>query len=388
MKPDIVILDDISIIKKNARKWVVSNNTPFNVNSVLLQVTTKKGQKKIIRFNLDSVLRPFAKAVIKTRKIKFGSDPMVIKQNKIFTPRLSVGPTIEIDEVDCIPPAGQVAKKKCIRPLTADYREVAEILTANAHNAANSKQYTSSIRSYFENGCPTLNNSDNCKTEWVDGLDAGLYNMIRFGYEGHLLKVKSIYAGKGNFQGLGGGKKPSMMDETSGTKGFASVREKLYKNSVDGISNGLYKVLLHEYGHAFGYSHKTGMSYGFPMTPFINVITDHNADHQSRPDLQIPDVIVVSETATNSYGNTEAKLSFFDTSGQSQKKEIELDFVSICNQSFDYQLILDTQIGGVTGVDLTFQEDLSCPLHIRVSYSDGKNIATYKLLGHEEMFYD
>lgn len=148
-------------------------------------------------------------------------------------------------------------------------------------------------------------------------------SLFRVTLPNHKTKISMVLnSGAG---GYGTGKKVPMIDErvTTGKLGISSIYSSL-SSEFRGVykAGSLYNVLHHELMHAYGYSHKSGMTYGFSDVVREAMTALYIFD--STPVLDLPKYVFTSQVLP---GN-KVLVTTYNTQSNLNSDELSIEFLS------------------------------------------------------------
>ena len=176
-------------------------------------------------------------------------------------------------------------------------------------------------------------------------------------------------------EGVGGGSSVKLNQYLTNTGGWASTWHSIL-NTDNAYSKRFYRTWFHEIAHAHGFSHASGMTYGF-------------ADYFAT-DI-VPSMTTEEERKTiTPYNQPEVLLDYhMEATAEDQPKKISIDFLgSQSSQSeVDFQVITacewEKEVNNIEGeITLTYSTIPDCPVFLRASETGSNEFATIKIPRH------
>lgn len=350
-KPDVISFSDIKLTL-SSEAWIIENRTPRPIN----KFTGRYNGNKIGVFELPETLPAYSKArlAFPTHSI---SNVELDNQLSMFSPNIR----LKGGSIDC-----SLTSETCYNFANDNERRIYETALSNMHDSFNRKSFTLALQDFYAQ-CKGFSECD----AWQDTqLNQGMRNWIGMGMYGHSLEMKvmrNYYRG----EGMGGGWGGNTRFVKSEASGWASYWQS-YLNPDDpsyrNLSSNTYDTIFHEVAHAYGFSHDSGMTYGFAeqwayhYSP--NTLTQFELENISAPKL--PDIYVDKKLSPN--GNLE--LTFYHTN--KQVNEFSLRLVS--TEAFSYTSEINAE---KSQLSLRFDQLPNGPIYFSAVNSDNDYMATF-----------
>ena len=230
--------------------WEITNNTPIPTSFFPVKVDTLDGLKLI---SSNEEVPAFSSAIVSINGLEADKLDFVYQSN-IFLPRVTLGP---YDSEACQSP--QDKQNTCYSFPDSEQKITIQNMIALTHSLSNSKQYSELLTEYMENRCTSK--PSKCGNYADAQLPYGIRNLLALGGQDHNLALK-VMRNKYRSEGVGGGRGVKLNQFLTNTGGWASTWHSILTPS-QAYSTRFYRTWLHEIGHAHGFNHSSGMTYGF-----------------------------------------------------------------------------------------------------------------------------
>jgi len=342
-----VRMDDITFISKGNNVWEVINKTPLSVKEIPIAVIGEKGSIEIAVLNLNDDIPLFTSARITIKTVSSSSKLSYYNQMRLMTPTWRM----QIEAFGATPDeCDNKVGKKCFSFLkTREERDRVETVVSNMYKAANTMWYQKEIQAYYTD------------------KSTALKNMLQYGMNGHLIRLKG-QRGKPNLGGgVGGGSTPSILKPRSDKEGWASQASGNL-NNLKGWDyfTKFYQVWIHEIAHGFGFSHKSQMAGKFGKIFAKALIDNVGEGRRERGTHGVPAVLQSFEMI-----NEDTLRVFFFHAQESNNVSVKL----ITTSAWNYTIKKNN--GGF--VDIKFRQIPSSPVWIRAGTTDDEYMSTLLL---------
>lgn len=195
------------------------------------------------------------------------------------------------------------------------------------------------------------------------------YNFLRMGIEGHAMNVMNAYAPTPTAtQGFASGSAPDIHQPRASTGGYIALK-------TPHTGSGFFETAFHELAHAYGYSHESGMTYGFANhLDSVCSTNDSCGLRQIHGDnsmaVTMPAIMMEHETVADN----RIRIRFLRPQRHTPPQQLKLRLLS--GQRHDVRLEM---VEGSDTVDLVLENQLSSPLYVRAERDGITYVATIKL---------
>tara|TARA_Y100000588_G_C14251710_1_gene923689 strand:+ start:632 stop:2227 length:1596 start_codon:yes stop_codon:yes gene_type:complete len=357
--------NDITIKKKGELTWEITNNTPIPTSFFPVKVDTLDGLKLI---SSNEEVPAFSSAIVSINGLEADKLDFVYQSN-IFLPKVTLGP---YDSEACQSP--QDKQNTCYSFPDSEQKITIQNMIALTHSLSNSKQYSELLTEYMENRCTSK--PSKCGNYADAQLPYGIRNLLALGGQDHNLALK-VMRNKYRSEGVGGGRGVKLNQFLTNTGGWASTWHSILTPS-QAYSTRFYRTWLHEIGHAHGFNHSSGMTYGFADYFAEQIIPQLTTEEERQTILpyRSPTILLdfQKEGTSDIEGNSKINLNFL-----SDKIEIsEVDFQVIT--SCDWEKTIVNSEGNIS---LLYKKIPNCPVFVRVSDVNSDIFSTIKLSRHD-----
>ncbi len=377
-KPDEVKFGDIRF-KKSGVDWVVENYSPQPIRHFIAAVDINGG-RTIREIHLDSPIPAYSQATIRftTETI---DDLRFEHQLGMFNPIIIFK---RADAPDC----SAVPDSVCYGDTDERGRSIFETILTNMHHGFNRKIFDTTMQAYFSKDGECERWSE-CQGYEDTGINYGKRNLYLMGMSDHRLSMrekKNVYLASG----MAWGQKPDLKNIRSTKSGWASIWHNNIgptKTTKQLFSNGNYNIVFHEIAHAYGFSHSSGMTYGFTAgwaysTKYGDTWAGYSImdkyfslDERERvSEVKIPSVVVDKK----SQRELEVRFELFYPSYSLGFTDLAYEVVSDSRTSF--RVISNTQSNVFT---LLFAEKPDAPVYVRFVDNNGDYMSTSKITARD-----
>lgn len=356
--PNQFRFSDVRLLKRK-RTWKINNSTPQSVSRL---TATFGNDKAPVEITLDGVLPPYSEADISSPTHDLG-DFILFDQLILFSPKVTLSGYSEMDgNKDC----SRIIMLCYSQPLPSE-RVIYERVLSHFHNIYNTKSFALMMERYFSDQryCDLWSW---CKGYTDNYLSYAKKSLLTLGIKEHNLRLWTLYNAPSQLAGRGGGAMPSINNDKSSRGGWASLKS----NYMHGVVNypTVMKIVVHEVGHAYGFNHNTGMTYGLFDDTFSGYLRNHNFTSLTLPNvanLQLPAVIMQVDKASLK----EADLTFYYPDSKPEYSSVYIELLS--SSIFDVKI---HHYQGEADAKLIFDSVPSAPIYIRAVTENGEYIST------------
>lgn len=361
--PNTFRFNDIDIKKVDELTWKITNNTPIPSDFFPVKLGQLPGLE-LVASNLE--IPAFSSAMVTFDQLSTDHLEFVYQGN-IFLPKVTLGP---YNEEDCNTP--QDPPKTCYSFPDPEQKETIKNMIALMHKLSNSRQYSDSIEQFMIDRCTSQ--PSRCSNYNDPQLPYGIRNLLAFGGQDHNLALK-VMRNRYRSEGVGGGRSVKLDQYLTNTGGWASTWHSIL-NPDNAYSKRFYRTWFHEIAHAHGFSHASGMTYGF-------------ADYFAT-DI-VPSMTTEEERKTiTPYNQPEVLLDYhMEATAEDQPKKISIDFLGSqsSQNEVDFQVITacewEKEVNNIEGeITLTYSTIPDCPVFLRASETGSNEFATIKIPRH------
>jgi len=326
----------ISFEKSRVGGWKVTNATPL----VLKEIPVQFDDGSFAVIELNRPIQEFEMAVIQLpQNVKTVS---LNQQLQIFNPTLIFNSTQ--------PSRCQTKKTGVCTEFgqSAIERERVEVPVTNIFQAANTKWYADLMKEQFKRRCKVYR-------ECTDPRKAALEGLLQYGATGHRLSLMVLrFRGWSRNGGVGTGRRSDITQNTANTRGRAAIAAfRVKEDSKRLYTKSQYDTWFHEIGHAYGFSHNSGMTYGF-STAFANTLFNKIGNLQmQRAELKIPMI----QMSYQKKSPTTMRI-FFHTLNVAGKYSVDLTVLTTSEWRFELK-------PKKSYVDIEFDQAPQSPIFIR-----------------------
>ncbi|MFA0080191.1 hypothetical protein ACFFUO_03830 [Vibrio artabrorum] len=382
-KPDIFQFSNIQLVQ-DGLNVIITNPTPQKVKRF---VATLGDNKTASIIELDNDLPAYSKGLLSSSTATLNKLKL-IDQLHFFKPKVQmVGFKENGQLIDC---NIVIPGKSCYGPPNEHERFLYEVILTNMHNAFNRYSFINTFKTYFAD--PGECGKYDCKNYKDTKLSYAERNFLVYGIKDHALGMR-VMRNKYSGAGMGGGGMPNLNESFSTAGGWGSV----WQGSLDpnsptyrGLTNANYNTVWHEGAHAYGFSHSSGMTYGFQAAwSFDSIFGDSwggsgnsfmdtkvtTQERENRSEIKLPSVIIKHDNISKYKVN----LSFSYPYSESKPTTIMLNYLT----SKEVNLKTNYKPGSDT-VTLTFDKPLEAPVYIR-AMAKGKDYMSTIVLDNKDI---
>ncbi|HIF9341200.1 TPA: Ig domain-containing protein, partial [Photobacterium damselae] len=238
---------DIVFEKTNNNEFNLINKTPMKVKELIVRVY-EAGAVSNLLLAFDSELDPFS-----STQFYLPRDVSEIELDNKFNmhlPTVTFAGNVSAEE-------GKLCTSFCYSVPDEQQGNVYKILSSNTHISFNHKELLPQLINFYKERC--ADPANNCVPE------VAVINYLKKGNHGHRFQLKVL---SGNYvnEGVGGGGSPDLEQMVSDSGGWASIWYAYITDTHAAyrpFKGATYKTIFHEGAHGYGFSHPTGMTYGF-----------------------------------------------------------------------------------------------------------------------------
>lgn len=285
--------NDISFYKVNGQ-YVIRNSTPTPIDKLIVSYGDDKNT--VLRF--ATPLPQYTSANIDLPDEINNSEAIYVEsQANLFMPNMTIGAAS--DDTRLYPCTD--ANVKCVKPPIGNERVMLQTMASNMHYLYNTKSFLNAYRTMMSRDCKDRKEFSDC-ANYQGSLDYADLSFLQFGYEDHALSW-ALFSQVYNAEGWGSGGRPNINNYFDTTAGHIELKD-LYVNEKSSqydshaYSAGLYKTAFHETGHAYGFSHTSGMSYGLGDMAGQFILDNYSEVwRKTRPAFLTPNIFLKSTFA-------------------------------------------------------------------------------------------
>lgn len=233
----------------------VTNNTPRKFISILVMHSTGSGSAPL-KIEFDSTLSGFSSAI-------YSGVPEGTLNYVETAPILNLDISYRGKSESCDEPRAGDASWACVRHPTQQEEEILKALSANVKWFMNTYHLPGFLDAFafgreYKGYIPkTLcTGFEGCESKFSVSEVMSRY-LFTLASNGHRMNIGKLEIYNRGWVGLGGGRMPSSF-WGEGRAGWISLAK------VKTLFQGNYVTYMHELGHAMGFSHQSGFTYGFP----------------------------------------------------------------------------------------------------------------------------
>jgi len=356
-------LDDLIFTQAEDGLWTFSNNSAEPVSQLL--ISYNEGQFSLLEFTQQVAAFSQVSFITPTHTL---NNVVYQNQMKIFLPTLIFDGGSDL----CYDPFTDQTKVCYGNPNDND-RTIYEKHSVNMHNSFNMVAFDTFISDFYTENCAEY--TGECE---VTKLPLASENLLKMGAEKHnqgWRVMRHIYTG----EGVGGGSSPNIVTYSSaGSGGWASIWEGYItpeSGGYRGYGNATYKTGFHEVGHAFGFNHQSGMTYGMAdaYPSFLNENVSE-FEMEEMADKKVPQLFVAEQRNKDN----KIQLNFYrlpDTSNS----PVTIKLLSATE--FSGRLALRSEQGNE--VILFMDDQPTGTIYIRSANDDSKYYSTVKIAAED-----
>ena len=345
---------DINFENLGGNKWKITNYTPQPLRSLVVRLNNNK----LSLLDLSAEIQGYTEA-----ELDFPTETVTSlsysSQSEIFLPIIRVD---NHKDSNCV----TKSTGTCYNDLNDDERNPYLNIVTKIKESFNRRSFSKALDDFFIKNCTEYSN---CKDYKNEGLSYGTKTLLTLGAEGHELGLYSMrreYAALG----MGGGSMPNIDKYTVTSGGWASIWEGRFKPGYDANLTTTYDTLFHEIGHAYGYGHDSGITYGF-AGDWANTYIQENwsaNDRKNISKLRTPELAIdISHLSTGV-----ALLKAYKTI--SNKEPINIEIINVEDSNITVE---KTSIGNE--LFIKFNNKISTPTYIRVGFEGSDYLSTIKI---------
>ncbi|UTZ38562.1 hypothetical protein HB763_18170 [Vibrio campbellii] len=358
--PDTFRFNDIEIKNITEFTWEITNNTPISSKYFPVKLQKSDGLELVVS-NVE--VPAFGSAiVIFDRAI---SDAMeVAYQGNLFLPRVILGP---YNVEDCNSP--QDLSKTCYSFPEPEQKEFIKNMIALIHQLSNTRQYSEQIEQFMINRC--TGQPSRCSNYNDNQLPYGLRNLLAFGGQDHNLKLK-VMRNRYRSEGVGGGSNVMLNQYLTNTGGWAATWHSIL-NPSNVYSERFYRTWFHEIAHAHGFSHASGMTYGFADYFAENIVPQLTTEEERETikPYNLPNVIL-DYSVVFGVDEKSSKILLQFLGNERNQSEIDFQVITAC----EWEKEIENNQGEIS---IKYSSLPSCPIFIRASELGSDNFSTVKI---------
>ena len=348
---DTFTFTDIEFQLKSPNEWKIINRTPQPLDSLIV----KLNDNELHRLKINDVIDGYSSADL---YIPFDMDIYSIdnsNQFAFFLPIVSTGGYVE----DC-------KEDACLDDLNNDERQNYLAILSKFRESLNRRSYLELSKSFFDEHCDEYSD---CVNYDSSNLDYSTNALIIEGMSKRTLYLKALRDNGGlTVDGRGGGTgfhDVTSIDAESGW-GYASLNEENTNPSP-----AVHNILMHEIGHAYGFMHDSGLTYGLAEEWGYHYVPDTWTEDQRKDisKLQLP--AIASEIVEQGKGVFLLKL--YNTISENENVDIEV----ICVEPVDYSI---EETSAQNEFKLTIKSRIQAPIYIRSTSESSDYISTLKII--------
>ncbi|GEM75843.1 hypothetical protein [Vibrio sagamiensis] len=362
--PDIFRFNDIHVKKINESTWEIANNTPIPSTFFPVKVSQSPGLELIVS-NLE--IPAFSSATVTFDKFPV-DNPEFVYQGNIFLPRVNLGP---YNEEDCNAP--QDLSETCYSYPDLEQKETIKNMIAITHKLSNTRQYSELIEQFMIDRC--TNQPSRCSNYNDIQLPYGIRNLLAFGGQDHNLALK-VMRNRYRSEGVGAGRSVKLNQYLTNTRGWAASWHSIL-NPDNAYSERFYRTWFHEIAHAHGFSHTSGMTYGFAdyFAKYIIPLMTTEEERKTITPYNPPEVLLDYRMEATT-GAQQNKVFIHFLGADSTQTEVDFQVITACEWEKEIN-----NIGGE--ITLKYDTVPNCPVFIRASEVTSNEFATIKIPRHD-----
>ncbi|MGL5524794.1 MAG: Ig-like domain-containing protein [Aeromonas veronii] len=338
--------DDVVFFKRNG-DWFVNNRTPFKIRSIVVIADVVN----VVKLKFEGDIEPFTRNRIELSNDMSGfSSIRSGYQARSFLPEVKVKTTTS--PVDC-----SNITVMCRRYASSDELPYMLDIISNIHSAFNETRWLNQYNEMMSSNCLIASSFTDCAiaTKLETTPDILKYKdrvFLQYGMEGHKLDWQ-VFGNVYEAEGWGSGSTPSINNKQSLSSGY-TMQKDLYitptSNQFNRRRTGVYRTGTHEIGHAFGFGHASGMSYGLGDVFEKYIIKKPSAWLENRSYMPEPELFI-HQTSTNN--DLKVRFEIYQTSNADSSRPITIEMISM--RPLTYVLSHDDN-DNTDWVELSFKE--------------------------------
>lgn len=236
----------------------IINNTPTATDRVIISYGYNMAM-----LLLNEVIPAFSQAEI---SLPNGiSNVLNVYQMRVFDIEHHVGSEADDEYILSQCPA---APLQCDRPALKNEQEVITTMLTNLHYVMNKRIFFDEHNEQVKDSCFTVKEFAECKSyDTNNQMPYADMTLTAYTHQGHVLDWL-VFSQAYNAEGWGSGYRPNINNYVDNSAGTVLLKDR-YVNDTDGhfpqygMRSIQFNTAAHEAGHASGFSHDSGMSYGF-----------------------------------------------------------------------------------------------------------------------------
>ena len=323
---------------------LIINNTPTATDRVIISY----GDDMSILL-LSEVIPAFSQAeIILPDGI---SNVLNVYQMRVLDVENHVGSEAKDEDILSQCPAAPI---KCNRPALKNEQEVITTMLTNLHYVMNKRTFFDKHNEQMEASCLTVKEFVECKDyDPKNRMPYADMALTTYAHQGHVLKWL-VFSQEYNAEGWGSGYRPNINNYVDNSNGQVFLKDR-YVNDTDGhfpqygMRSLRYDTAAHEAGHASGFSHNSGMSYGFGdlVGKYLEANTTQKW-REERRDMIVPKIVL----NTKYHGDMSVTVKVIATNNTVDYKDIAIDVLS--HKPVNYTL---KQVANSDEFTLQFEEE-------------------------------
>ncbi|EOA8958762.1 hypothetical protein ACIMS1_004438 [Vibrio harveyi] len=350
---DFVGLGDIEVYTDNGN-IIVKNETFQPIDKLLVKVNDTDSPYLL---NLSEPIPKYSESILTTNnKIK---KVELIDNLTMFRPYVNLGGV----KTDC-----SDKTKTCYNSAeSGNERENFERTLSYINKLMNEVDFRSQTLTYIEDNCRSFYD---CTKHYETEKDISYSQLqyLRLAHEDHSLQME-VMRNHYIAEGVGSGYYPSLDLMQSSSRGIASI----WENYIDETRNE-YRILpintlFHEIGHAYGFSHASGFSYGIPDKIAVSYVNDKGYNKGITPSYTVPSIGVTLSLKSEN----KISLNLYDIASSLSEKSVNFNITS--TQPLDYTI---NNTFGSNQVEIKFNKVSSSPVFIQIWGDGDQLISTLK----------